>query len=85
MTVAARVDWLTEELATFLASCPSPEEMLAYHPSTQIQERANDLLRKEKEGRITPEEKRELDQFEYAEMLMRLVKARLRGKKKSRP
>jgi hypothetical protein len=85
MTVAARVDWLTEELATFLASCPTPQEMLDYHPSAQTRERANDLLCKEKEGRITPEEKRELDQFEYAEMLMRLVKARLRGKMKSRP
>jgi hypothetical protein len=85
MAVAAKVDWLTEELATFLASCPAPEEMLGYHPSARIQERAKDLLHKEKEGRITPEEKRELDQFEYAEMLMRLVKARLRGNKKLRP
>jgi hypothetical protein len=72
---------LTAEIADFLASCPSRAEFLKYHPSEEVQRRARELLRKNAEGSITKFEQRELDQYEYAEMLMRLVKVRLRSKK----
>jgi hypothetical protein len=79
MATTRKTLWLTEEIADFLATCPSREQLLRYHPSAAIQRRARDLLDKLKNGRITEDEHRELDQFEYAEMLMRLVKARLRS------
>jgi hypothetical protein len=73
--------WLTEEIADFLASCPSREQLLTFRPSPQVQERARELLEKSKSGQITADEQWELDQFEYAEMLMQLVKARVRAAK----
>jgi hypothetical protein len=77
--------WLTEEIADFLATCPSREQLLDYRPSPPAQERLRKLLEKSKRGRISAEEQWELDQFEHAEMLMQMVKARLRPSKAARP
>jgi hypothetical protein len=81
MPAKRRVNWLTEEIANFLASRPSREQLLSYHPPLAVQERARELLEKSKSGRITAEEQWELDQFEHAEMLMQLIKARVRAEK----
>jgi hypothetical protein len=78
MSAKRRTNWLTEEVANFLASCPSREQLLSYHPPVPIQERARELLEKAKSGRITADEQWELDQFEHVEMLMQLIKARVR-------
>jgi hypothetical protein len=78
MKTTQKVTWLTEEIADFLATCPTSDQMLKFRPSKHVQQRAQDLLRKSKEGQISSEEHWELDQFEHAEMLMQLVKARLR-------
>jgi len=83
MAVKEKLNWLTDEIADFLASCPEKEQLLDYHPSARVQERARALLHKIKNRGISTEEQRELDQFEYAEMLMQLVKARLRARKVS--
>jgi hypothetical protein len=69
---------LMEELADFLASGPSPQQLLNFRPSKALQRRATALLARLKDDRITDEEKCELDQFVQAELLMRLVKARIR-------
>lgn len=81
MAAKRRTPWLTEEIANFLASCPSREQLMSYHPSDPIQERARQLLERSKSGRITADEQWELDQFEHAEMLMQLIKARVRAEK----
>jgi len=81
MAAKRRTNWLTEEIANFLASCPSREQLLSYHPSVPTQERGRELLEKSKSGRITADEQWELDQFEHVEMLMQLIKARLRVEK----
>ncbi len=78
MAAKRPANWLTEEIANFLASCPSHEQLLRYRPSLPIKERARELLEKSKSGRITADEQWELDQFEHAEMLMQLIKARVR-------
>jgi hypothetical protein len=69
---------LAEEIADFLATCPTPEQWLTFRPSAQTQQRVWDLLEKSKAGRISDEEQWELDQFEFAESLVQLVKVRLR-------
>jgi hypothetical protein len=81
MAAKRRTTWLTEEIANFLASCPSREQLLSYRPSDRVQERARELLEKSKSGRITADEQWELDQFEHAEMLVQLIKARVRAEK----
>jgi hypothetical protein len=68
-----------EEIADFLASGPSPDDLLQFAPSQPIQARAQELLAKSKDGDVSAEERRELEQFEQAERLMRLVKARIRA------
>jgi hypothetical protein len=77
------IDYLAEEIADFLASSPSREQILGFHPSAKVQKRARLLLQKNNDGTITKDEQQEMDQFTYAEMLMRLIKAKARTKKAS--
>jgi hypothetical protein len=70
-----------EEIADFLASGPSPEAFLQFRPSRQTQDRADELLERLKEGSLSAAERGELDQYEQAERLMRLVKARIHARK----
>jgi hypothetical protein len=70
-----------DEVVELLTSGPTREQLLDYHPSEQVQQRARELLLKLNSGETTPDEERELDQFQHVESLMRLVKARLRTKK----
>jgi hypothetical protein len=78
MTVKQEPIWLAEEIAVFFASFPTPEQILAYRPSSRASKRLDALLSRFKRDRLTPEEERELDAFEHAEMLVQLVKARVR-------
>jgi len=48
--------WLVEEVADFLASCPSREELLAYRPSRQAQDRFKAMLEKSKKGSLDADE-----------------------------
>jgi hypothetical protein len=74
-----------EEIADFLASGPSPDELLQFRPSLQMQVRAEELLEKLKDERLSVDERRELEQFEQAERLIRLVKARIHAGKARQP
>jgi hypothetical protein len=65
-----------DEIVNFIAEGTSPEKVIAFRPSQETQKRALELLTKEKEQIITPEEKSELDYFTLLEHLMRLAKAR---------
>jgi hypothetical protein len=69
---------LMDEVADFLASCPTRDELLAYRPSAQVQKRFQALLAKAKSAAVSAEEGWELDQFEHLEILMQSIKARLR-------
>ena len=73
--------WLVDDVADFLASRPSREELIAYRPSSQAQERFSALLDRSKKGSLSAEEEWELNQFEHLEMLMQAVKARLRTRR----
>lgn len=67
-----------EEIADLIASVPDRDALLAYRPSTVLQERASELLVKNREGTLTADERLELDEFTQAELFMRRIKARLR-------
>ena len=73
-----------EEIASLFASSPVPSSILAFRPSESVAERASYLLQLSRSGQLDEEHRQELDQFEQAELLMRLVKARIRaGQKES--
>jgi hypothetical protein len=70
---------LFDEVATLFASAPSQNSILEFRPSQATIERANELLELNRANALDEASRRELDQFEQAELLMRLVKARIRA------
>jgi hypothetical protein len=67
-----------DEIISFLASGASPAAIVAFKPSSQLQSRVSDLLFREKNERLTAEEKSELDHYLVLEHIMRLAKIRAR-------
>ena len=66
------------EVIEFLASGPTPQAIVSFHPSAEVQERVRDLLDKNRAGSLTPAEKAELDQYESLDFLITLIKVRAR-------
>ena len=62
------------ELARFLAHHPTPEQIVAFHPSSEVAERAYKLIYAERDGSLTEEERQELESYLVLEQLMELVK-----------
>jgi len=65
-----------EEIIDFIAAGTSPNDVIAYQPSDMVKERVADLIYREKNNGLSPEEKSELDHYMQLEHLMRLAKAR---------
>ena len=70
---------LVVELVNFLASSPTHEQVLKFHPSPALERRASRLLEKMCANDISDDERRELEELKHGELLMRRLKARLRG------
>ncbi len=64
------------QVIEFLAELPTPDEILALHPSDALQARVNALLDKSRAEGLTPEEEQEWEQYEYLEHLVRIAKAK---------
>lgn len=62
------------EIAQFLAHHPTPEQIVAFHPSFEVAERAYTLIHREHDGLLTEEEHKELESYMMIEYLMELVK-----------
>jgi hypothetical protein len=73
------VSTLFDEIATLFAAAPSSENILQFRPSQASLDRAGQLLELNRENTLDDASRAELDQFEQAELLMRLVKARILG------
>ncbi len=71
------------EIARFLARHPTPEQIVAFHPSAEVAERAYELIRTERRGVLTEEERQELESYVVIEYLMELVK--LEAQRQLRP
>lgn len=67
-----------DEIIDFIASGPSPQEILAFKPSASMQNRVDELLEKKRESGLSESEAREVEQFLMVEHIMRLAKARAR-------
>jgi hypothetical protein len=70
---------LFAEIATLFASGPSRQNVLDFRPSDAAIKRASELLELNRQDRLDDELRHELDQYTQAELLMRLVKARIRA------
>jgi len=75
----------SEEIADFFASRPEAGQILKFSFSSRIQQRARELLQRNREGTLTVEEQDELDDYVHADDLMRLVKAKIRASQANQP
>jgi len=62
------------EVARFLANHPTSEQIVAFHPSSEVTERAYELIHAEREGSLNEEDLQELNSYLVIEHLMELVK-----------
>ncbi len=62
-------------ILNFLASEPTPKEILAFRPTAEMQSRLQILLNRNQAGEITTTEQKELDEYERIENLMVMLKA----------
>lgn len=59
----------------FLASKPTSEQILAFRPTSEMQQRLQTLLKRSKAGELTAIEQVELDEYERIEHLVVMLKA----------
>ncbi len=78
MATVERTSRLLGEVAQLLASKASAEQVLAFRPSQEVQERFRELLHLNSKGALSRAEEYELNQYEQLEMLMQNAKARIR-------
>lgn len=65
-------------ITDFLAKEPSPQEIIAYHLPDDLQDRLDDLLDKNGEDLLTPEEQEELFTFLKADQMFSLLKTKMK-------
>lgn len=75
MIVATPAD---QEIVDFFVSGPTPEEIIRFRSSEEASLRIEDLIAREKDAALTPEESAELDHCLHLEHLMRMAKAKAR-------
>jgi len=66
-----------EEVIDFIAES-SPARVISFHPSAAAQARVAELLARQQEGTLSPDETSELDHYLQLEHIMRLAKTRAR-------
>ncbi len=63
------------EVIRFLLHRPTPEDIIAFRPSSPVATRLYELIDQERSGALGEAERRELESYLYLEHLMRLMKA----------
>jgi hypothetical protein len=63
------------EILDFLASQPTPNQIVAFRPTPEMQARLTTLLDRSRAGLLTPAEQNELNEFERIEHVLVLLKA----------
>lgn len=62
-------------ILNFLASNPTPEQIAAFGPTPEMQERLRTLVARERAGELTEAERLELDEYERIEHLVIMLKS----------
>ncbi|MBI4659008.1 MAG: hypothetical protein HY735_09200 [Verrucomicrobia bacterium] len=74
----AQASGLRREFLGFLARGPKPSEIVAFRPSAAVVERACELLRRNQETTLTPEEEAEMDDIAELDHVITQAKAQAR-------
>lgn len=64
------------DILEFLATLPTPEEIIALRPSADLQARIQELLENQQTRGLTSDEERLWQHYEYLEHLIRIAKAK---------
>ncbi|MDZ4763994.1 MAG: hypothetical protein SGI73_05525 [Chloroflexota bacterium] len=78
MQTTAKINIVTDEVLNFLAAGVTPEQILAFRPSEIVDARAHYLLERNRNQRLTLEEREELDEFAHINQFMTMLKIRAR-------
>lgn len=70
------VPYVYNDLLEFMLETATPEQILAFKPSQEAEDRLEELLDRHREGELTPEEVEELNQILQIERVVSLAKAR---------
>lgn len=62
-------------IVNFIASNPTPEQIAAFSPTLEMQQRLRTLVERSKAGEFTEQERMELDEYERIEHLVIMLKA----------
>lgn len=79
MAVAPR-STIFDEITDFLASTPTPEEIIAFRPSEANDLRLHYLLDQNSQRSLTSEEREELDEFLRMSHLLKMIQIKARLK-----
>lgn len=66
------------EITDFLATNPTPQEIINYRLPDDLQDRACELLDKNGEGDLSSDEEREMMDFARVDNMMTLLKAKMK-------
>ena len=69
-----------EQILAFLAAGPSAQEIIAFRPRPEVQERFSQLLEENRQRALTPQEEEELEHYIRIEWMMTLLKAKMISK-----
>jgi hypothetical protein len=64
------------EVLEFLASLPSPQEILSLRPSERLQCQVQELLEKSRAGTLIAQEEQDWERYEFLEHLVRMAKSK---------
>lgn len=67
---------IQDEVLSFLLSSPNPQQILAFRASDAAQQRLQTLLAANRDGRLSPAERAELDEASQLNHFMMLLKAK---------
>jgi len=67
-----------DEIIDFIAAGTTPEAVVAFRPSDNVQQRVAELVERSKDGSISSEEQSELEDYLQLEHIMIMAKARAR-------
>jgi hypothetical protein len=66
------------DIIDFIAAGTTPEQVAHFRPSIKAQQRLAYLIDRDREQKLSPEEKAELEHFMELEHILRMAKARAR-------
>ena len=77
---SAPSETLFDEILDFLASTPTPMQIVAFQPPDALQQRLSELLAKNRDRQLMAEEQAELDEFLRMNRFMSRLKLKARQK-----